>query len=86
MKNASLSGTMSVLKPNAFNSSDTTGPTDATGVAVERLAQLRLETLRLRRVDQPAHLAGAGQRDGVDAARRHLLDRGDDVPSAARAS
>ena len=38
MKKASLSGTMSVLKPNAFNSSDTTGPTDATGVAVERLA------------------------------------------------
>jgi len=30
-------------------------------------------------VEQAASLAGAGQRDGIDAAVRHLLDRGDDI-------
>ncbi len=31
------------------------------------------------RLDQAAHLAEIGQRDRVDAARGHLVDRGDDV-------
>ena len=35
--------------------------------------------MRMRNFDQAADLARTGQRDGVDAAFRHLLDRGDDV-------
>ena len=43
------------------------------------VAQPRLAAVRPRDLDQPADLARIGQRNRIDAALRHLVDRGDDV-------
>ena len=45
----------------------------------QSLAQPRFASTRLRNLEQPADLTQVGQRDGIDAPLRHLLDRGDDI-------
>ena len=70
---------MSVRRPCDLSSSDTTGPTEAIGVRASPSRNLRFASMRPRDLDQAAHLARIGQRDRIDAACRHLVDRGDDV-------
>ena len=60
--------------------SDTTGPTEAIRRARQPLAQSRLAAVRAaRRRIRRRDLARTGERNGVDPALRHLVDRGDDV-------